>query len=61
VSIAVALDAAGKRLLKAMHHFSAYLYVSGTVIASIEAQLSQQLVALTRSSHSASIHAAHRR
>jgi hypothetical protein len=61
LSIAVSLDAAGKRLLKAVHRFSASLYVSGTVIASIEAQLSQQLIALTRSSHSASTHAARHR
>jgi hypothetical protein len=60
-SIVLALDAAGKRLLETIHHFSANLYVSGTVIASIEAQLSQQLIALTRSSHSASTHAARRR
>lgn len=60
-SIVLALDAAGRRLLKTIHHFSASLNVRGTVIASIEAQLSQQPIALTRSSHSASTHAARRR
>jgi hypothetical protein len=56
-----ALDSTGRRLLASVRHFSAYAYVTGTVIGVIEAQLAQQLVALSASSHSASTHAARRR
>ena len=60
-TVAAALGATGRRLLGTERHFTAYLYVSGTVIGVIEAQLAQQLVALSASSRSASTHAARRR
>jgi hypothetical protein len=60
-TVAATLNATGKRLLSAMRHFSAYAYVTGTVIGVIEAQLAQQLVALSAVPHSTSTHAARRR
>jgi hypothetical protein len=60
-TVVAALDSTGRRLLASVRHFSAYAYVTGTVIGVIEAQLAQQLVALSASSHSASTHAARRR
>ncbi len=62
-TIAVALDTTGRRLLKAIHRYSAYLHVSGTVIGVIEAQLAQQLLTLASPgpSRSAASHAARRR
>ncbi len=60
-SVTVALDATGRRLLARERHFGAHLSVTGTVIGVIEAQLGQQLVMLSTSSHSASTHAARRR
>ncbi len=59
-SVVAALDASGRRLLAAERHFTAYLYVSGTVIGAIEAQLGKQLVALSAPSRSPSTHAARR-
>ncbi len=56
-TVVAALDATGRRLLASVRHFSAYAYVTGTVIGVIEAQLAQQLVALGSSSHSASVRA----
>jgi hypothetical protein len=55
-TIAVALSATARRLLAARRRFSAYLYVSGTVIGVIEAQLARQLLTLSSASHSASVH-----
>jgi hypothetical protein len=61
-TVLAALDTTGRRLLASVRHFSAYAYVRGTVIGVIEAQLSQQLVALSSSSsHGAATHAARRR
>jgi hypothetical protein len=59
-TVVAALDATGRRLLASVRHFSAYAYVTGTVIGVIEAQLAQQLVTLSSSSHSASTHARRR-
>ena len=53
-TVVAALDSTGRRLLASVRHFSAYAYVTGTVIGVIEAQLAQQLIALGSSSHSAS-------
>jgi hypothetical protein len=60
-TVVVALNTTGRRVLGAMRHFSAYVHVTGTVIGVIEAQLAQQLLTLSASSHSASSHAARRR
>jgi hypothetical protein len=60
-TVVVTLDSTGERALRALRHFSAYVYVTGTVIGVIKAQLAQQLLALSASSHSASTHAARRR
>ena len=57
----VPLDSTGRRVLRALHHFSAYVYVTGTVIGVIEARLAQQLLTLNAPSHSASTHAARHR
>ncbi len=59
-TVVAALDATGRRLLAAERHFTANVYVTGTVIGVIEAQLSQQLVTLSNSSHAASTHAVRR-
>jgi len=56
-TVVAALSKTGRRLLAAERRFSAYVYVTGTVIGVIEAQLAQQLVTLSASSHSASTHA----
>jgi alpha-galactosidase len=48
------MSATAKRLLASRRHFSAYVYVSGTVIGVIEAQLAQQLITLANSAHGAS-------
>jgi hypothetical protein len=45
-ALAAALSATGRRLLSAERRFTAYAYVSGTVIGVIEAQLAHQLVVL---------------
>ena len=59
-TVVAVLNATGRRLLAGKRHFSAYLHVSGTVIGVIEAQLAQDLIALSATSHSASTHAARR-
>jgi hypothetical protein len=59
-TVVAVLNATGRRLLAAKRHFSAYLYVSGTVIGVIEAQLARDLVALSATSHSTSTHVARR-
>jgi hypothetical protein len=60
-TVTAPLTATGKRLLASARRFTAYAHVSGTVIGVIEAQLAQQLVTLSISSHDASTHAARRR
>jgi hypothetical protein len=60
-AVAAALGATGRRLLAFMRHLTAYLYVHGTVIGAIEAQLAQQLLTLSAIPHSTSTHAARRR
>jgi hypothetical protein len=60
-TVTLTLTKAAARLLKALHHFTCALAVSGTLIGSFETQLSQQTVALGASSHRASTHAAPRR
>jgi Alpha galactosidase A/Alpha galactosidase C-terminal beta sandwich domain len=52
-TVTAALSASAKRLLAATRHFTAYLYVAGTVIGVIEAQLAQQLLTLSDRAHSA--------
>jgi Alpha galactosidase A/Alpha galactosidase C-terminal beta sandwich domain len=49
-TLAGALSATGRRLLASIRPFSAYLYVSGTVIGVIEAQLARELIAVGTSS-----------
>lgn len=53
------LDATGKRLLASKRRFTANVFVTGTVIGVIEAQLAQQLITLSGSPHAASAHAVH--
>ncbi|HTD09045.1 MAG TPA: hypothetical protein VK680_09165 [Solirubrobacteraceae bacterium] len=60
-TVLVTLSSAGRRVLHALHHFSAYVYAKGTVIGVIQAQLSQQLITLSASAHSASTHVARHR
>jgi len=60
-TLVAALNATGRRLLASKRRFSAYMSVNGTVIGSIESQLTQQVVTLGPSAHHASTHAAHRR
>ncbi len=60
-TVSAALGTTGRHLLASMRHFTAYLYVRGTVIGVIEAQLAQDLVALSATPHSTSTHAARRR
>jgi hypothetical protein len=50
----------GRRLLAAVRRFSAYVYVSGTVIGVIESQLTRELVTLSASSGRAAAHGRHR-
>ncbi|HLH14006.1 MAG TPA: hypothetical protein VKV16_04400, partial [Solirubrobacteraceae bacterium] len=59
-TLTAALGATGKRLLAARKRFTAYLYVTGTVIASIEAQLAQRQLTLSASAAHAASHAATR-
>ncbi len=56
-TVVAPLDATGRRLLASKHRFTANVFVTGTVIGVIEAQLAQQLITLGRSSHAASAHA----
>jgi hypothetical protein len=60
-TLLVTLDSSGRRVLRALHRFSAYVYVTGTVIGVIEAKLARQLLTLSSSSHGASTHAARHR
>jgi photosystem II stability/assembly factor-like uncharacterized protein len=60
-TVTATLSKTAKRLLASKRRFSAYAYVTGTVIGVIEAQLSRQLLMLSSASHSASTHAARRR
>ncbi|MFZ2112730.1 MAG: glycoside hydrolase family 27 protein [Solirubrobacteraceae bacterium] len=48
------LSSSARRLLASRRHFTAYVYVSGTVIGVIEAQLARQLITLGASAHGAS-------
>ncbi len=59
-TVVAAVDATGRRLLAAERRFTANVYVTGTVIGVIEAQLAQQLITLSSSSHTASAHAVRR-
>lgn len=59
-TVSALLRATARRLLAARRRLTAYLYVSGTVIGVLEAQLARQLLTLSATSHSAAIHAAHR-
>jgi hypothetical protein len=59
--VAAAVDSTGRRLLASGRRFTAYLYVRGTVIGAIEAQLAKALVTLGPPSRSASTHAARSR
>ncbi len=52
-TVAAALSTTGKRLLASVRRFSAYLYVTGTVIGVIEAQLARELVAVGASARGA--------
>ncbi len=56
-TVTATLNATAMRLLASRRHFTAYVYVSGTVIGVIEAKLAQQLIALGASAHGASAHA----
>ncbi len=60
-AISAILNKTGRRLLASERRFTSYLYVSGTVIGVIEAQLAQRLVTLTAPARGPSIHAARRR
>jgi hypothetical protein len=60
-AISAILNTTGRRLLASKRRFTSYLYVSGTVIGVIEAQLAQRLVTLTAPPRGASTHAARRR
>jgi hypothetical protein len=53
-TVTATLNTAAKRLLASRRRFTAYIYVSGTVIGVIEAQLAQQPITLTGSAHAAS-------
>jgi hypothetical protein len=53
-TVTATLNATATRLLASRRHFTAYVYVSGTVIGVIEAQLAQQLITLGASAHGAS-------
>jgi hypothetical protein len=61
-TVTATLTAAARRLLAAERTFTASLYVTGTVIGTIEARLAQQLLTLVSPPHHrASTHAARRR
>ncbi len=60
-SVTATLSASARRVLAAERHFTANLYVTGTVIGLIEAQLAQQLLTLSNPPRSASTHAARHR
>ncbi len=50
------LSSSARRLLASRRHLTAYVYVSGTVIGVIEAQLARQLITLGPTAHGASAH-----
>jgi hypothetical protein len=56
-TVTASLNANARRLLASRRRFTAYIYVSGTVIGVIEAQLAKQLITLGTSAHGASAHA----
>ncbi|HEY5287680.1 MAG TPA: glycoside hydrolase family 27 protein [Solirubrobacteraceae bacterium] len=56
-TLTATLSSSARRLLASRRHLAAYLYVSGTVIGVIEAQLARQLILLGTSAHGASAHA----
>ncbi len=60
-TLTATLGTTGRRLLSAHGHFSAYVYVAGTVIGVIQAQLAQQLITLSPSARATATHALHRR
>jgi hypothetical protein len=60
-TVSATLSAAARHLLAARRTFTANLYVAGTVIGVIEAQLSQQLLTLTNPPRRTATHAARRR
>jgi hypothetical protein len=51
------LSSSARRLLASRRHLTAYVYVSGTVIGVIEAQLARQLITLGATARGASAHA----
>ena len=51
------LSSSARRLLASRRHFTAYIYVSGTVIGVIEAQLARQLIRLGATARGASAYA----
>jgi hypothetical protein len=55
--VTATLNATARRLLVSRRRFNAYVYVSGTVIGVIEAQLARQLITLGASARRASAHA----
>jgi hypothetical protein len=59
-TLTTTLNATGRRLLTSIRHFTASLSIDGTVIGTIESQLSRQPVSLGGSIRVASDHAAHR-
>ncbi len=59
-TVSATLSATARRLLAAKRTFTANLYLTGTVIGVIEAQLAQQLLTLTNPPRRASTHAARR-
>jgi hypothetical protein len=60
-TVSAGMGGLGRRLLASHRRFTAYLYVSGTVIGVIESQLARQLVTLSSSSSHAASHDVHRR
>ncbi len=56
-NLVATLNSSAIRLLASQRHFTAYIYVSGTVIGVIEAQLARQLIVLGATARGASAHA----
>jgi hypothetical protein len=56
-TVTTTLNSSTRRLLASRRHFTAYVYVSGTVIGVIEAHLARQLITLGPSAHGASARA----
>jgi Alpha galactosidase A/Alpha galactosidase C-terminal beta sandwich domain len=57
-TVVATLNTTARRLLASQRHFSAYVYVSGTVIGVIQAQLARQSIALGSTTHGSSAHVA---